>query len=174
MLSLKIEQRESVGKNIAEAIVENIKIYLVIKPLQKLFGANFYADKLEYMRNLPADSIGHEYAKMLDQNDLKVIPQFAEHDLKHLILGYGMTSAEELKMQAYLLGNGNYSPICIGFLSFGILFPSLWEEFYAEFKKGKAAPSIFNLSLKDCMEKKSSELKRHFRETQRDPITSQS
>ena len=74
--------------------------------------------------------------------------------MKHLLLGYGITKAqEEIKMQAYLFGNGNYSFSCILFLLSGILFPSLWNKFYKEYRKGKKAPSILELSIDDCMEK---------------------
>ncbi|MEM6344219.1 MAG: hypothetical protein AAF927_10080 [Bacteroidota bacterium] len=123
---------------------------------------NYQDARIYELRSLSEGSVGKAYVKLLDQHRLKLIPLFLEHDLKHLILGYGMDSDEELKMQAYLLGNGNYSPFCVGFLSFGLLFPRLWGELYREYQKGKKAPSILNLKLKDCIKADLKALQLHY------------
>lgn len=145
-------QGRSINYKFREAIVEFLKIYLFIIPMQFLFSKR-NERKLSELRILPDTSVGKNIANLIDNNDLKLIPFFEEHDLKHLVLNYGMTSTEELKLQAFLLGNGNRSPLCFLFLTTTILFPEEWSNFIGEYKKGKASKSIIYISLdevKNC------------------------
>jgi len=162
MITLKLPQKKISIKEIKEKFVESIKIYGVIKPLQKKYGNKHFEDKLKEMRHLPKDTIGNDLAKILDLNNLKLIPKFENHDLKHLVLGYGMTTQDEIKMQAYLLGNGSRKLTCILFLLSGILFPSLWKEYYQEYQKGKSSPSILKLSLEDCMRMQTHDMRKKY------------
>lgn len=163
MIAVELQQRTFTIKSFAEHFVENIKINCVIKPLQRIYGRRLYDDKLMQMRNLPIHTVGNDIAKMLDENNLKLIPKFEEHDLKHLILEYGMTAQDEIKMQAYLFGNGNRRVSCVLFLLSGILFPSLWKEYYQEYKKGKSSPSISQLSIEDCMKLQTNDIRKRYK-----------
>lgn len=137
--------------------VELLKVYFVIKPLQTVFKK--YSNKqLKVLENKALGTIGHDLAKLLKENQLTIIPRFEDHDLKHLILGYGMTSMEEIRMQAYLFGNGNWSPVCLVFLATGLIFPEEWSSFYTEFKKGRKGPSILQLKVNDCMDESTEEM----------------
>ncbi|WP_136467620.1 hypothetical protein [Flagellimonas onchidii] len=122
-----------------------------------------FTDKMEKhaseLQNCKEGSVGYDMRLMLKKHELKVIPKFENHDLKHLLLGYGMTSIEEIKMQMFLLGNGNYTIYCLLFVASGILFPKDWRNFYFEYRKGKKASSILDLSIYDCMNMKTEELK---------------
>ncbi len=141
-----------------EKLVEFLKIYLAIKPLQffyKTESENIHAE----LKSLPSGTIGSELYRMLITNNLKVIPKFENHDLKHIILGYGMTSVEEIKMQAYLFGNGNRSVFCILFLASGLIFPEEWSSFYNEFKKGKKSVYIHDISFKESIIQRTESLK---------------
>lgn len=136
-----------------EKIVEGLKIWLVIKPLQLIFNSSVDL-QLRNLTQLPKGTIGYDIYQLLNKYDLKIIPKFESHDLKHLILGYGMSSIEEIRMQMYLLGNGDYSIPCLLFVASGILFPKEWSTFHKDYKKGKRSPSILHLSISDCkMEK---------------------
>ena len=160
---ISFQHVDSFRTKIVESFIESIKVFFVIKPLQKLFyNEGFYEQKLIAMRNLPPNTVGNDLAKILDANELQLIPKYEAHDLKHLILGYEMTTRDEIRMQAYLFGNGNYRLSCILFLSSGILLPSRWEDFYSEYKKGKNAPSIINLSFDECIEKRTQDLRKKY------------
>ncbi len=147
---------------IRERFVELLKVYLVIKPLQYFFR-RFSEKQLIKLKKQEPGTVGFDLAKMLIENKLTVIPRFENHDLKHLILGYGMTSMEEIRMQAYLFGNGNRSLFCILFLVSGALFPEEWKSFYSEYHKGKNGPSILKLKVTDCMSKPTAELIKSYR-----------
>lgn len=155
MLITSVEYKSQL--KIRERFVEFLKVYLVIKPLQYFFRK--YSEKqLDTLRKQAPGTVGFELANMLIENKLTVIPRFENHDLKHIILGYGMTSMEEIRMQAYLFGNGNRSIVCILFLLSGLVFPEEWKSFYAEYRKGKKAPSILKLNVADCMNRQTVEL----------------
>lgn len=162
MLDLSITQNKSSLRILAERFIDSCKLYGVIKPLQFFLGGKYHRQKLAYMRELPVHTVGFELAQMLDLHQLQLIPKFEEHDLKHLILGYGMSTQEELGMQAYLLGNGSRKLSCILFLSSAILLPSLWKYLYQEFKKGKSKVSIRKISLYMCMHEPLSVIRKNY------------
>ena len=163
MTALEFQQRKFTFKLFAEYFVENIKINCVVKPLQRIYSRRFYDDKLMQMRNLPSNTIGNDIAKMLDDDNLRLIPKFGNHDLKHLILEYRMTTQDEIKMQAYLLGNGSRRFSCYLFLLSGILFPSMWKEYCQEYKKGKSSPLILQLSIEDCMKLQTNDMRKKYK-----------
>ncbi|WP_430405465.1 hypothetical protein [Fluviicola sp.] len=142
--------------------VELLKVHLVIKPLQIVFKK--YSNKqLKVLESKDRGTVGKDLSQILKENQLTIIPRFEDHDLKHLILGYGMTSMEEIRMQAYLFGNGNWSPFCLVFLATGLIFPEEWKSFYAEFKKGRTGPNILHLRVVDCMDESTEEMIRRYR-----------
>ncbi len=141
-----------------ETLIENLKVSIAIKPLQYLFQSKSEVT-LDELSLLPEGTIGNDVFKMLNSHNLKIIPKFEEHDMKHIILGYSMSSIDEVRMQAYLFGNGNYSISCILFLASGILFPEHWNTFYQDYKKGKNAISISSLVLKKCQTELTKDLK---------------
>lgn len=155
-------KNENQRTRMVASLIESLKIYLLIKPLQYFCKSNCYEEKLAFMRQLPKGTIGSDLALMLDKKELKLIPKFENHDLKHLILNYGMSSKEELRMQAYLFGNGNYSIFCLLFLASAILWPSCWKELYNDYKLGKKSPAINYLKLKDCMLENTEVLKKKY------------
>lgn len=151
-------------------LIENVKIYTVVKPLQFLYSSEPYEQKMQLMRSLPAGTVGHDLAKMLDGKKLGLIPGFENHDLNHLILGFGMEPDEELNMQAYLIGNGYRKLHCFLFFSSGLLLPGLWKSFYREFRRGRRTVSITQLTLDSCMSDNTEELKAFYRQEVADQI----
>jgi len=133
------------------AQIELAKVYGIIKPLQFFHRNRCYDEKLDIMRNMEKGTTGRAIADMLDTNRLKLIPKFEEHDLKHTLLGYGMSPEEELRMQAYLLGNGNRSLFCSLFLSSGIFLPWIWKQLREDYDKGKNAPSILDIKIDESL-----------------------
>lgn len=121
VLTLRFEV--SIRKRIAKLIIEFLKIWLVIKPLQIIFQSKNEQSLLS-LKSCPENSVGKDVLKMIEEQNLKLIPFYESHDVKHLILGYGMTSENEIRMQAYLFGNGNRSLSCLLFLFAGVLLPS--------------------------------------------------
>ena len=143
-------------------VTKYIKICCVIKPLQLLVARNCCSQKMAYMRSLPAHTVGHDLAHMLDSRGLKLIPGFAKHDLDHLILGYGMDPEEELCMQAYLIGNGRRQLQVFLFLSSAVLLPGLWGTLWAHYQLGRQSPALTSLTLDGCLTQKTDQLRRQY------------
>lgn len=140
----------ALGRKMYGGIIKHVKVSGIIWVLQKTHRMQNYIDYRRQLESLPPNTTGYALAALLRYNDLEFIPRYENHDLKHLVLGYGMTPVDEIKMQAYLLGNGNYSFACIAFLGLGLFMPASWREFYTAYKKGKSAPGILHLRVEDC------------------------
>jgi hypothetical protein len=64
-----------------------------------------------------------------------------------------MTMQDEIKMQAYLVGNGNTTFPCLIFLSLGLFYPATWRGLANEYRQGQKTNSIHFLTLDNCMDR---------------------
>ncbi len=61
-----------------------------------------------------------------------------------------MTPVDEIRMQAFMLGNRNYSIPSFAIFIFGALFlPDLWATFYKDFNSGQNAKPISKWTIED-------------------------
>jgi len=134
----------------------------IIWLLELIHGKDCLNAKLNHLRTLQNGTVGREVAELLDSKQYRLIPKFENHDLKHVILEYEMTMEDEIRMQAYLIGNGNFTFPCLIFFSLGIFYPKTWRELAREYKTGKASKSIHFLTLEECMEKKVEDIRREY------------
>ena len=107
-----------------------------------------YEQMVSELRNLENGTVGKKIAECLDNHNLTLVPKYESHDLKHVLLNYQMTAEDEIRMQAFMVGNGNYSIPSFAILIFGaILLPELWLTFYSDFNKGKNSIGISEWSI---------------------------
>lgn len=105
-------------------------------------------------KQLPLGSLGRSLVECLEQHELDLVPGFESHDLKHLVLDYPMTAEDEIRLQAFMLGNGNYTLPCFAILGFGMLFlPECWGTFYKDFQRGRTTASIVDWKLENYVDK---------------------
>jgi ubiquinone biosynthesis protein Coq4 len=106
--------------------------------------------KLSELNKMQKGTLGRAIADTLNENNVRLIPGYESHDLKHVVLDYKMTPVDEIRMQAYMLGNGNYTFPCIIILLFGsILLPCKWQIFIKDFKQGRSAPPISSWTIEE-------------------------
>jgi hypothetical protein len=134
----------------------------IIWILEKIYGETLLDSKLIQLRTLEKGTVGREVADMLDRKGYRLIPKFENHDLKHIVLDYEMTMQDEIKMQAYLVGNGNNTFPCLIFLSLALFYPTIWRSLPQEYKQGKITKSIHFLTLDICMDKPLTEIKKKY------------
>lgn len=93
--------------------------------------------------NMEQGTLGKELIAMLDNNNLQLLPYYAKHDIKHILLGYDTTDKGEVCLQCFMLGNGHISfPVFITVV-FGIVaVPEHWSSFKAAYKRGKQSNPI--------------------------------
>ncbi len=106
--------------------------------IEQFHDMEYYNNKVEKLRQYPKGTLGYDIAKCLDDHRLSLVPKYESHDLKHVLLGYDMSPVGEIRMQAFMLGNRNYTIPCFVILLFGILLlPDEWVTFYRDFKMGR-------------------------------------
>lgn len=120
-----------------------------------------YKQKVSVLRKLDNGTLGKEIATCLDSYNLNLVPKFESHDLKHVLFAFKMTPEDEIRMQAFMIGNGNYSIPSFSIFIFGaILLPELWIQFYKDFKKGRNTVSVSNWQIKDYATRNLDELRK--------------
>jgi hypothetical protein len=117
--------------------------------------------QVDELRKLPEGTLGRDIAKCLDDNKLRLVPKYESHDLKHVLLDFKMTPVDEIRMQAFMLGNGNYTIPCFAILTFGaILLPGKWTTLYADFKLGRTTKPISTWTIDEFAEKETTQLRK--------------
>jgi ubiquinone biosynthesis protein Coq4 len=134
----------------------------IIWLLELIHGKDYLAPKQNHLRTLQRGTVGREVAELLDRKQYRLIPKFENHDLKHIVLEYEMTMEDEIKMQAYLIGNSNFTLPCLLFFSLGIFYPGTWKDLVREYRNGKISKSIHLLTLDSCMEKQLKDIKTEY------------
>ena len=102
---------------------------------------------LQDYRNFPVGTVAREIANYLDLKGLCFLPKGEKHDVRHIVLGYEMNVEGEVRMQAFLIGNGKlhlYGILYLGF--FLILLPELIIPCLGDFLRGRQAVEMADLS----------------------------
>lgn len=152
-------------QKIARQIIKK-SFKLSVWTIEQFHDKNYYADKVDNLRKYPIGTLGHDIANCLDENKLGLVPKYESHDLKHVLLDYKMTPVDEIRMQAFMLGNRNYTIPCFAILSFGvILLPDEWSTFYRDFKEGQKSKSISRFTIEEYADFQTQTLRKQINET---------
>lgn len=101
---------------------------------------------LAQLNNFPLGTIGKDLADFLDSKDLQLLPYYARHDMKHILLDYDTTDEGEGSLQCFMLGNGHISfPVVATVLYCYATMPEYWHHFSAAYKRGKRSKAIADL-----------------------------
>ncbi len=88
-------------------------------------------------------TLGKALIKMLDANNLQLLPYYAKHDIKHILLGYDTTDKGEVCLQCFMLGNRHISfPVFITVVFGFIAVPEHWSSFIKAYKRGRQSNAI--------------------------------
>ena len=117
----------------------------------KLFGDKNYCKQLKTkLLDCPEGTVGHELRCFMDANSLEFVPHYEKHDLKHVLLGYGITAPEEMCMQAFMFGNAGFRPvITLITLTFLVWTPDAWRELPYHFLVGRFTRPVGGLRVED-------------------------
>lgn len=113
---------------------------------KRLHGPADARVSFDYLRSLPAGTLGRGVAGILRMNNLHLIPHYENHDLKHVLLGYAMTPEDELKRKAFVFGHGDWSLTCVGFLLLAVLTPEIWPVLHQHYRRGQRTQPIVGWS----------------------------
>lgn len=139
--------------NIFQILARNIirkSFHLSVWTIEQFYDIALYEEKTRALYMLPEGSLGKEIANCLIRHQLRLVPGYESHDLKHVLLGFEMTPVHEIRLQAFMLGNGNRTiPSLLIFLFGALLLPDMWRTFYQDFQNGAKAKPISSWSIED-------------------------
>ncbi|MFN0256254.1 hypothetical protein [Pedobacter ureilyticus] len=155
----------NIVQKIARQIIEK-SFKFSVWTIEQFHDKNYYAEKVEDLRKFPIGTLANDIAKCLDENNIGLVPNYESHDLKHVLLDFKMTPVDEIRMQAFMLGNGNYTLPCFAILAFGaILLPDEWSTFYKDFKRGQKSKPISSWTIEKYADFKTKSLREQVIET---------
>jgi ubiquinone biosynthesis protein Coq4 len=123
-------------------IRSTLLVYLTHKmalPLLKLIRKPvIFPYTAEELKNFPAGTLGKDLVSFLKKKELYLLPYYAKHDIKHILLGYDTTEEGEVCLQCFMLGNGHISFPVIATVLYGICtMPEYWGSFKKAFSRGQ-------------------------------------
>ncbi|UZR94598.1 hypothetical protein [Chondrinema litorale] len=146
-------------KLIPESIIR-LSFRLSVWFIEQFYQMKIYEDKVDKLRQLKQGTLGREIAECLDKHNLRLVPGYESHDLKHVLLGFNMNPVDEIRLQAFMLGNGNVTLPSITIFLFGfVLLPYKWRSFYKDFIQGRNTIPVKHCSIEQYGEKDLNSLK---------------
>jgi ubiquinone biosynthesis protein Coq4 len=97
----------------------------------------------EALYQLPEGTLGRELVTMLDKKQLKLLPYYAKHDMKHILLRYDTTDEGEVCLQCFMLGNRHISFPVLATVIYGMVtMPEYWSNFTKAYHRGERSQPI--------------------------------
>ncbi len=139
----------NIFQQIARRIIRK-SFHLSVWTIEQFYDIAVYEEKTRQLSELPEGTLGRDIADCLERHGLRIVPGFESHDLKHVLLDYKMTPVDEIRLQAFMLGNGNHTLASFAIFIFGALFlPDLWRTFHQDFQDGRHARPISTWTIED-------------------------
>ncbi len=97
----------------------------------------------EELMDFPLESLGKDLIVFLEEKQLDLLPYYARHDIKHILLGYDTTDEGEACLQCFMLGNGHVSFPVVATVFYGfVTMPEYWRSFRNAYTRGKQSNPI--------------------------------
>ncbi len=97
------------------------------------------------LKQMEKGTLGNDLYEFLKMKNLALLPYYAKHDIKHILLDYDTTDEGEVCLQCFMLGNKHVSFPVIATVLYGILtMPEYWKNFMLAYKRGAASISLNN------------------------------
>ena len=107
---------------------------------------------LPELRQMRPGTLGARTASFLDQRRFGFLPMYETHDVIHTLLGYGTTTTDELRLQAFMVGNRSASLAGrVLFLIGAPLLPEIWKELRHDFLRGRRAERLSRLDMRTAL-----------------------
>jgi hypothetical protein len=99
----------------------------------------------EELQSFPDHTLGKELIVFLEKKELQLLPYYAKHDIKHILLQYDTTDEGEVCLQCFMLGNRHLSFPVVATVLYGfVTMPEYWRKFKQAYRRGRKANSIAN------------------------------
>lgn len=140
-------------KSIRSRVLVLLTHTIALPVLKLIRRKKVFAYSTEQLSALPYETVGNELWQTLNANNLRLLPYYEKHDIKHVVLGYPFTDEGEVCLQFFMLANGRISFPVLATVLYGVI---TMPEYYGSFKKayqhGKQAADLQNLDWFSIME----------------------
>ena len=114
----------------------------------------------EALMQFPENSLGKDLVEFLELKQLDLLPYYARHDIKHILLDYDTTDEGEGCLQCFMLGNGHVSFPVVATVLYGfVTMPEYWGSFRKAFRRGRKAAPIADWKWFEILDQDTDELK---------------
>ena len=111
------------------------------------------------LKAFPGNTLGKDLVEFLEIKGLALLPYYARHDIKHILLGYDTTDEGEGCLQCFMLGNRHISfPVLATVLYGFVTMPEYWSSFRAAYQRGRKAKPISNWKWFEILEEPTASL----------------
>lgn len=129
--------------------------------LQLIRKPEIFPYTLKQLKQFPDHTIGCDLAKFLELKKLQLLPYYARHDIKHILLDYDTTDEGEGCLQCFMLGNGHVSFPVVATALYGLItMPEYWSSFWKAYKRGRRSISISHWKWVEILNESTLVLKR--------------
>ncbi|HRD56515.1 MAG TPA: hypothetical protein PK504_00635 [Ferruginibacter sp.] len=102
---------------------------------------------LDTLQSFPQGSMGKELANFLNEKKIALLPYYARHDMKHILLQYDTTDEGEGCLQCFMLGNRHLSfPVVATVVYCFVTMPEYWSKFRQAYSRGRTSQPIADLN----------------------------
>ncbi|MFC4262415.1 hypothetical protein ACFOWM_05985 [Ferruginibacter yonginensis] len=130
-------------KQIRSALLVFLTHHLALPFLKIVRKPKPFPYSMQQLSAMPQGSLGFALQQFLVQRNLQLLPYYAKHDIKHILLQYDTTDEGEVCLQTFMLGNGHVSFPVIATVLYGfITMPEYWRQFRIAYRSGKQASDL--------------------------------
>lgn len=125
----------------------SVLVYLTHKmalPILKLIRKpEVFPYSIESLQHFSEGTLGNDLFYFLKERKLDLLPHYAKHDIKHILLDYDTTEDGEVCLQCFMLGNGHLSfPVAATVIYGFVTMPEHWSKFRMAYRRGKHSNKI--------------------------------
>ena len=145
------------------SLVYFFKAVLLI-PFLNLIGRSKRTELIQSeLVHLPDGSLGKELDLWLKSYEINLISGYENHDVKHVLTDYKSEGLDEIRLQVFMLGNGNYSLTCLLLCAMALIFPEYYTTFKIDFAKGSLCKPLKDIDLKSHKMRQLNDLKKELK-----------
>lgn len=132
-------------KKYRSAVLVYLTHRMALPVLKLIRKPELFPYSVEELKNFPDETLGKDLINFLELKQLELLPYYARHDIKHILLNYDTTDEGEGCLQCFMLGNGRVSFPVVATVLYGFFtMPEYWISFKRAYKRGKQCASIEN------------------------------
>ncbi len=129
--------------SIRSAILVFLTHNIALPLLKKFRKPNPFEHSKESLKMFADGTLGKDLYYFLEKRELPLLPHYARHDLKHVLLNYDTTDEGEVCLQSFMLGNGRVSFPVIATVIYGfVTMPEYWKKMISAFKQGRKSSAV--------------------------------